>query len=344
MTSWFGTGRRDAPGSLSPLHQPNRRPDLKAVSLPDLSAELLARLTSGETYGAYVLLGEQLKQSLAGVVDVHENRFAPARYRDQLQPILGRLGTGALTGATVVDLGCGSLNPFALSFLLLMLGVERAYAIDIEPIQDFRVASQAMAAAAGAMLLDPSKIVGAGRISPEAVLKNLNGFQLPLLAAGDPAGIAGDRLQHRVESIYDLSLGDGEVDAVFTVSVFEHLERVDEALDSLRRITRPGGVGCHVVDFSDHRRYAESYGISNPLEFLTVDSFAPAERMHWSNRLRCGEICAMFERHGFAVEDAQSAWTEPVSTQERAEFVEPYRSMSLQDLEIIVARIFVRRV
>jgi SAM-dependent methyltransferase len=331
-------------GSLTPLQQPSRSQDLKAVSLVDLSAELLARLNSGEKYDSYVLLGEQLKQSLASVLDIHENRFSAKRYRDQFQPILRSVRPHELKGGTVVDLGCGSLNPFAFSFLCLMLGAERAYAIDIEPIQDLKLAVEAMATAAGWFLLDSTKILGADGIAPEEVLKNLKGFQLPLLAAGNPDGIASDRLEHRVESIYDLSFADGEVSAVFSVSVFEHLERPDDAIESLRRVTRPGGFGFHVVDFADHRIYADVYGLKNPFEFLKVDSFNPPERMHWSNRIRCDQVCTMFERNGFVVENLQVARTEAISEQEQALFVEPYRSMNRESLEIVVARILVRRV
>lgn len=343
MTTSSENREGHAAGSLTPLHQPSARQDLKEVSLVDLSAELLARLSAGQTYGGYVLLGEQLKQTLTAAVDVHENRFSPTRYRDQLHPILSRIKPGELTGGTVVDLGCGSLNPFSFSFLLLMLGAERAYAVDIEPIQDLRLATQAMAHAAGWMLLDSSQIVGPQGIAPEEVLRHLRGFRLPRLAAGQLDGLAPERLQHRVESIYDLSFSDGEVDAVFTVSVFEHLDRLDDALSSLRRVTRSGGIGHHVVDFSDHRRYAESYGLNNPREFLKVQAFEPADRMHWSNRVRCDELCAMFERHGFVVEDAQPAWIESIGEEEQSQFVEPYRSMSRRNLEILVARILVRR-
>ena len=66
--------------------------------------------------------------------------------------------------------------------------------------------------------------------------------------------------------------------------------------------------------------------------------------MHWSNRVRCEQPCALFERHGFVVEDAHSAWTKPLGPDEQAQFVEPYRSMNPKNLEVIVAWILVRRV
>src|SRR5260221_6713978 len=285
-----------SPGALSRLAEPTARRDLNRLSLIDLSAELLARLNSGQKYdsGEELLLAEQLRQVLATELDVHLNRFSERRHHDLLSPILSRLKPSDLKGATVVDLGCGSLNPFTFSFLLLMLGAGRAYAVDLEPIQNLEVAIKALATAAGWFLLDSSRILGAGSISPEEVLGNLNGFQLPLLATGDPAGVAG-RLMHRIESVYDLSLDDGEAGVVFSVSLLEHLDRVDDALESLRRITGPGGLGIHVVDFVDHRIYSGE--VESPFEFLKVGS--PAPLVHGSNRIRCDQFCALFEQHGF---------------------------------------------
>ncbi len=332
-----------SPGALHRLVRPLLRDDLGRVPLVDLSTELLARLASGQRYqtNEQAVLGQQLNESLAAALDVHENRFAASRYADLLRPILGRMKPADLTGATIVDLGCGSLNPFGFSFVMLALGAERAYPIDLEQVQDTAVAVRALATAASWLLLDARRVLGTETIAPEAVLKNLRGFQLPLLAAGDPAGLASGRLMHRVESVYDLSLGDEEADAVFSVSVFEHVDRVDDALESLRRITKRGGVGNHVIDFSDHRIYAGQ--VTSPFEFLKIDSHEPL--VYGSNRIRCDEFCQLFERHGFAVEAVHTAgpYTVALSDDERAQFVEPYRSMRRESLAAVGARIVVRR-
>ena len=292
-------------GSLTPLHQPVASAHLKSLSTVALTSELLARLRSGDAYGGHVMVAEQLRQVLSSAIDIHQNRFSARRLNDNVTQILRVVPMRDLRGKTVVDLGCGSLNPFTISFALLMLGAERAYALDLDPVQDVNAAVRAMAAAAGWLLTEPARIVGQADIRPEDVLRNLRGFQLPMLAAGDPIGIDARRLEHRCESIYDLTLAEGEADVVFSVSVFEHLERVDDAVESLRRVTRPGGVGLHVVDFADHRIYAEYYGVTDPLEFLKSVPFEPAEQMHWSNRVRCDEMCATFERHGFHVEGVE---------------------------------------
>jgi SAM-dependent methyltransferase len=272
-------------------------------------------------------------------LNVHLNRFAPSRFRDIIVPILDRLPQSELQGATVVDLGSGSLNPLVFAFLLLMLGAERAYSVDLEPVQDLERAVRALATAAGWLLVDATRITGAHAITPGTVLENLRGFDLAKLAACDRDGICSERLVYRIESVYDLGLGAGEADAVFSVSLLEHLDRIDDALDSLRRVTKHGGAGHHVVDFIDHRVYTGE--VTNPLEFLKIDARSPI--VHGSNRIRCSQLCSLFERHGFAVEHVDVSGRAELGEDERRQFVEPYRSMTDDDLTPLRARLFVRR-
>jgi SAM-dependent methyltransferase len=310
------------------------------LSLTDVSTELLARLKRGETYDkAAIILAGQLQDALEAALDTHDNRFAATRFYDLIRPNLVWLRPEQLKSATVVDLGCGSLNPFTFSFLLLMLGAARAYAIDLDPVQDPGKAVRALATAASWLLIQPRRILDPDSIDPREVLDNLHGFDLARLASGDSGGVAADRLIFRRDSIYDLSLDDGEADAVFSVSLLEHVDRVDDALASLHRITKPGGVGLHLVDFADHRIYTGE--VESPFEFLRVTT---SDRLlHGSNRLRCSQFADLFKRHGFDVERLEPARTVPLTRAEQAGFVEPFRSMLPEDLTTVCARIFVRR-
>jgi len=146
-------------------------------------------------------------------------------------------------------------------------------------------------------------------------------------------------LVYKVESLYDLSLGDGEADLVSSVSLLEHLDRIEDALESLRRITKPGGIGHHIVDFSDHRIYSGE--VNSPFAFLEIDSSEPL--IHGSNRIRCAEMCALFEQHGFTVEEVEPCLLEPLSDDEQRRFAAPFRSMQRDNLTMVCARIVVRR-
>jgi SAM-dependent methyltransferase len=338
---WPLRRRNRRPGSLQALEEPRPRSDLESLSLIDLTTELLARLNRGASYerDKDLVIAGQLQDVLDARLNVHLNRFAPSRFRDILVPILERLPQSELQGATIVDLGSGSLNPLVFGFLLLMLGAERAYSVDLEPAQDLERAVRALATAAGWLLVDPTRITGAHAITARTVLENLRGFDLPKLAAGHRDGICSQRLIYRIESVYELGLEAGEADVVFSVSLLEHLDRIDDALDSLRSVTKRGGAGHHVVDFMDHRVYTGE--VTNPLDFLKIQARAPL--VHGCNRIRCRQLCSLFERHGFVVEHVDVCQTATLHEDERRQFVDAFRSMTDDDLTPLCARIFVRR-
>ena len=331
----------EAPSLAVPLTVSDVRGASRDESLAGVAATLLARLDQGERFGgaADVAAAEDLRQRLAAAADVHENVFSARRYRDLLMPVLSQVAPEDLAGATVVDLDCGTVNPFTFSFLLLLLGAERAYAIDAAPVSDLAVATRALATAAGWLLVEPHRLFDRVLVSAADVVRHLHGFDLSRLSNGDPTGLAPGRLIHKRETLLDLSLRAGEADVVFSVSLLEHLP-VDEALDALRRVTKPGGLGVHVVDLVDHRYYGNE--VASPHAFLAEP---PTEALvHGSNRLRSHEWRARFEKHGFAVERVEEWSNQPAPTaDEHAQFAEPYRSMERARLTVTGARLFVRR-
>ena len=187
-------------------------------------------------------------------------------------------------------------------------------------------------------LIDSSRVTGVPPIDPREVLNNLAGFDLPGLASGEAAAIDTSRLIYRVESIHDLVLSE-PADLISSVSVLEHLDRLDTAIETLHRLTKPNGIGHHVVDFIDHRVYGGE--VTSPFEFLKIDSATPL--IHGSNRVRHSQLVDMFEQHGFTVEQVEPCRTDPLSDAEHRQFAEPYRSLSRQDLTLTCARYFVRR-
>lgn len=328
-------------GTLNAFEYPKPRPDLAALSLADLSAEVVARLAGGESYlrDRDLVLAGQLQDLLDTRLDVHLNRFSRRRYFDLTQPILQRFAPAEFRDGTIVDLGAGSLNPFAFGFLFLMLGARRAYAVDLDAVQDSERAVRALATAAEWLLIEPERVTGLNGLDRNVLLQNLDGFDLAKLARGDEQGIAADRLIYLSESIEALSLDDGEADLVSSVSLLEHVDNIEAVIDSLWRITKRGGLGHHVVDFVDHRLYGGE--VVSPFEFLKLAS--DDSIVHGCNRLRGGQLRALFEGRGFVVEQMDSCRTDPLTDVQQRQFVEPYRSMAREDLMMTCARIFVRR-
>lgn len=90
-------------------------------------------------------------------------------------------------------------------------------------------------------------------------------------------------------------------DAIVSNAVLEHVFDIDDTLESLFRITKPGGVGIHQVDFRDHRNF------DRPLEHLLLkpEKFTQINtRVHheFGSRLRPADYATSMLRAGFRIE------------------------------------------
>jgi|GEM_PF-1603378 len=328
------------------LHKPlvpGRPSALRDTSLAQLTSELLARIKEGafSLNEAAILLGSEINEALKDGLEVHNNRFSRRRYRDLFDVFYTSVQSlfPVLHGATIVDLGCGSINPYGLLFLFLLLGARRGVALDLDEIQDLPRAVRALADLSAKMLIDPQEVVRDYPITREQVLRNIASFDLARLRVGDPLGLDSTRLHYLRESVYKLSLTDGEADLVISNAFFEHLPHVEDAIVELARITRRGGLGIHIIDGSDHRRYDNRQ--CHPLEFLTETSTEPM--LYGSNRIRPREFESLFNRHGFEVLSFIPFESVDVTPELRERCVEPFRSMPDEALTVPIAKLVVRR-
>jgi ubiquinone/menaquinone biosynthesis C-methylase UbiE len=187
-------------------------------------------------------------------------------------------------------------------------------------------------------LVDPMRLFPGTAITRQQILDHLADFDLARLAKGDPGGLS-PRLQFVQRSICDTGFADGSVDVTFSNSVLEHLPDIDQFLTECARITRPGGFGVHGIDVADHRRY------SNPsihaLEFLTEERTDPI--LHECNRLRLGDHERKFAEHGFEILTTRRDPPIDLPADLRARFVEPWRSLPDDQLNVIWCQYLVRR-
>ena len=329
-------------GRLHQYNIPERSEDLREISLGVLSGELLARIDEGAfTSESEILLGCKIYDTLQSALDIHANRTSRKRYRDIFGEIYAGLGPLLvnLKDATIVDVGCGSINPFGLLFLFLMLGARRGIAIDLDEIQDMAKAVKALADCAAMVLIDPAGIIGDYPIKREQVLENISSFDLARMDSGDPSGVDGDRLSYRLDPASALSLDDGEADLVISNALPEHIGRVDEVIAEMARLTREGGFGIHRIDGADHRRYLDPS--CPPLEFLTEVS--SESLVNGCNRIRPSDFVPRFQRHGFEVISFTPFENIEIDSDLRGRLAEPFRSMRNETLEVIGARLVVRR-
>lgn len=101
------------------------------------------------------------------------------------------------------------------------------------------------------------------------------------------------------------SIANDQFDALVSNAVLEHIKNPQTAFAELFRVTRPGGVGLHQVDYRDHRNF------SQPLEHLLLKPSAFGamnDRVHseYGSQLRQPDYSELLERAGFIIESYES--------------------------------------
>ncbi len=328
-------------------HRATPSAGLTDVPTAQLIAELLQRLGTLESaasrseFERNLSLLDTLHDRTGELCEVAENRRSATHFGSMFPYLEGccRRFRIRMRKGVHVDIGCGSVNPYARMFTHLMLGAARGHCIDLDPLTDERTAIRSLARLAAAALLTPRRLFHDYPIDARRILRNLAGFDLAGLERGDGHAIDRRRLAFLQRPIEDCGLKNGSVDLVVSNSVFEHLPDVDAVLAELARITRRGGHGVHGIDTVDHRWYGDPS--LHPYEFLTIDS---KERIvHGCNRLRLFEYRALFERHGFEILDHQLVQKIALPAEFRARMQEPWRSQPDEWIEHTWAYVLVRR-
>lgn len=129
------------------------------------------------------------------------------------------------------------------------------------------------------------------------------------------------------------ALRSESVDFILSQAVLEHVRRAEflDTMCELHRVLRPEGICSHRIDLKDHLG-----GGLNNLRFneaLWERDWMGARSGFYTNRIRFSEMCALFEKAGFAVEViAVSRWNRlPIN---RAELAMPYRELDNDELRV----------
>jgi SAM-dependent methyltransferase len=315
---------------------------LDKVPLLELLLELQERLLRG-TFpigdSASVGVGDHVADLLARTLDVHENRFAPQRFRNLFHAYHHAIAEPRppIAGASYLDAGCGAVHPLGYSLLMCALGATRCHAVDLDPVQDPPRAARGLVRLLEALLRDPSRIVGDLPISRDEIQHNLAGIDVEAVARGDFAGLGG-RLCYANEPVSRLSLPDASIDVVTSSSFLEHVDDVDAVLAELARVTVTGGFGLHVIDGADHRSYVHS--TLHPLAFLHERGRGWFDN---SNRIRPLDYPELFARHGFRVQQVLPLRRVTLTPQEIARFASPWAALPRETLEVVCAMLVTRK-
>lgn len=301
---------------------------LRDVGLQDLVAELGARL-EGDNLVDKLHTADWLTR-LSMLIEARTNRFdnrlSAANLAGHLSWVIAhpRWTADTLRGSEFVELGCGGLNPYSRCLGAIAAGARRAVAIDLDPISEPFVAARAALQAMQWLSTDPDAILAGLGLSPELVAPRFAGIDVRRLAAGDPSGLPAHLVAYENRDVNQLAQADASVGVTLSSAFLEHVPDIAQTLREVARVTKPGGIGVHNIDASDHRVYWNE--VQHPLEFLTTESDAPL--VAGSNRMRMFEIRAAFEAAGFEVVGMQPHTRTDVPADIRRRLARRFRAMT----------------
>lgn len=366
IPNWIKDGIKELKRILLTIEQPSnsnqplgtlirakfeQKEELASVSTYDLCSEIAYRLTSKDIEQNIsrnlsqesLNLFSYLSKLLSEEVEVFDNRFSLTWLECQFCASRNQWSKQyqiPLKNATYVEIGSGAINPFSFMFLHLMLGAKKCFCLEPDNLVDESLSLKNLAEIVGKVVINPKKVCGDYPITPYEILENISSFNLDLLSKGDYKGLDSDKLIYLKESLINNSIPDETADVTNSVSVLEHLTDLDSSIQEIRRLTKIGGYGLHNIDGIDHEYYQDSS--IHPLEFLKVET--DSEIVGVCNRIRPLEFKAIFERNGFEVLEIRPYGKMEVSEELRESFVEPFRSMSQEFLEVTQAYFLVKRV
>jgi SAM-dependent methyltransferase len=134
-------------------------------------------------------------------------------------------------------------------------------------------------------------------------------------------------------------LADAVFDLVVSNAVFEHLYDHLAAARELRRVSRPGALHLHQVDFRDHRN------MTRPLEHLLLSRWAFHRRTGRKRTSGCQtrrpELTRIFEKAGYVIDEAKisntadDAYLDDFIPRLRRIWASPYRRWSREELRVL---------
>lgn len=143
------------------------------------------------------------------------------------------------------------------------------------------------------------------------------------------------------------AISSASFDLVISNAVLEHVYSMPAVCSEMARVTAPGGLNLHQIDFRDHHDF------TRPLEFLTMPDDEFKALFDWKNgergnRWRPSETQREFERAGFELLEVEvNAQTEPSYLEEFLPRLRAasssYRDWPQNDLMILGAFLKMRR-
>jgi len=189
-----------------------------------------------------------------------------------------------LEGKTVLELGPGQTPD--LLFAALLYGAQKTLGYDVSEYLKQDIHDLALYQETRAWITDAVE---------QGTLPQLNGLNLNRLEAeGEriPRGMLAVQLYDGVH----IPIESKSVDVIWSKSVLEHVQLPKALLEEMKRILRPGGVICHIIDLRDHGTFENG---KDWLRFLRYEQRTwdrmRSNRSTWTNRVRSPQWEALLE-------------------------------------------------
>jgi hypothetical protein len=314
---------------------------LDGVPLENLSEALFERLQKIEDSQSLGKLLGQLRTRLTLLTNSASNRYSIVKSKQLLQSIRRHphFSDQLVAGRTLVEFGCGALNPLAGHMAFAALGANRCIGLDLEPPDHPDLAARAMYDVAAEMLVAPHLYYSHPAPDPEFLRKNLGGIDLQGLRDGHFDALPAERFQVLQLPADRTGLEADSAHMCASISFLEHVTNVDEVIAEMARITPTDFLGMHLIDGADHRSYWKpEYDV---LQFLTES--ADVENFTGCNRIRPRQFIKTFEDHGFEVCEFKPLRTKEITAEFRAQLVAPFEQLTDEELQTVDACIYVRK-
>jgi SAM-dependent methyltransferase len=190
----------------------------------------------GQKWPGFFLAGRQIGGKIGAMEIVPYTRAAIGHYRRLLNP-LGRRWT------RILDFGCGAASPFAVAAVFCLNGAEDVVCCDLRPAGSELLANHNVADILADCAGSPHDWL-LGDSHPNDLRDRIGGY----FRHGAP-------IHHHVG---DVSALPGRFDLIVSHAVMEHVERPAKIWRDLTALLAPGGVMCHVIDYTDHRVHDDS--------------------------------------------------------------------------------------